>query len=94
MDPLLVEPLEARPEVCAAAPLERDLVGQVVGRVLAAASCTAASTWSTTTLSGRISAATSRSSAQNSASVAAGSEPEVSIMTAIVSMPSERIEGR
>ena len=41
-----------------------------------------------------ISAATSRSSAQNAARVSAGSEPEVSTMTAIVSMPSERIEGR
>ena len=46
------------------------------------------------TLSGRISAATSRSSAQNSASVAAGSEPEVSTMTAMASMPSERMDGR
>ena len=46
------------------------------------------------TLSGRISAVTSRSSAQNSAMVAAGSEPEVSTMTAMASMPSERIEGR
>ncbi len=36
----------------------------------------------------------SRSSVQNSARVWAGSEPEVSMMTAIVSMPSERIEGR
>ena len=59
-----------------------------------AASCASASTWSTMTLSGRFSAATSRISAQNSASVAAGSEPEVLTMTAIVSIPSERIEGR
>ena len=46
------------------------------------------------TLSGWISVATSRTSAQKSASVWAGSEPEVSMMTAIASMPSERMEGR
>ena len=46
------------------------------------------------TRSGWSSLATSRTSAQNSASVPAGSEPEVSTMTAIVSMPSERIDGK
>ena len=46
------------------------------------------------TLSGRISAATSRSSAQNSASVPVASELELSMMKAMVSMPSERMEGR
>ena len=59
-----------------------------------AASCTAASTWRRMTRSGWSSLATSRTSAQNSASVLAGREPEVSTMTAMVSMPSERIDGR
>ena len=62
--------------------------------VYSAASCNAESTWRTMTRSGWISVATSRSSAQNSARVAAGSDPEVSTMTAIASMPSERIDGK
>ena len=44
--------------------------------------------------SGSISAATSRTSDQNAARASLSTEPEVSMMTARMPIPSERIEGR
>ena len=90
---MLFEPGETRPEGGPAPAPDRDFVGQVGGGVFGASS-TAASTGRRMARSGWTSLAISRTSARNSASVPAGREPEVSMMTAMVSMPSERIDGK
>ena len=58
-----------------------------------ASSCTAASTWSTMPRSGPVVVAISRISTGNRSSIPGGTEPEVSMMTAMASIPSRHVGG-
>ena len=91
---MLVEPLETRPEVGAAPALDDDLAGQVVGGVFGGVLHLGVDLEDDDALGPDLVGDFSDTSDQKEASASVSTEPEVSTMTAIASMPSERIEGR